>query len=202
MQDFETLPRSGQELIERFMDDGRITRADGTKSGPVDLRFIATTTLSISEVHAWGALSERLRKQFAGLSIEVPALRVRRGEIRHIAERLLLEAPRPGMTFNEDALGKLIMNPWPGNIAEMRDVILRAAALAPGLKVRQEDIAFGAEAAWSSRPESDDEKERQRFLQVLELCGGNQRKAAEMLGISRRTMVNRMSKLSLPRPRK
>ena len=81
-------------------------------------------------------------------------------------------------------------------------VALAAAALlvAQGADIRPEDISFTEDSL--GPPETKADKERSRVLLALDLCAGNQTKAAEMLGVSRRTLINRLDQLGLPRPRK
>jgi two-component system, NtrC family, response regulator AtoC len=202
LRDPEHLSERVQSLLEKALTEGKVVRADGSQSATLDVRIVATTELSLGAFRTYKGMNARLYAHLCGLSAEMPPLRTRRGEIRHLAERFLLEAPRQGMTFNEAALGKLLLHTWPLNVAELKETVLRAAALAPSLQIRQDEVVFAGEATAASHSETDDEKERQRVLAALELCGGNQRKAADMLGISRRTMVNRMNQLNLPRPRK
>ena len=138
---------------------------------------------------------------------------------------------RPGLTITGDALLALRRHTWPGNIRELRNVIERAALICAGNEIRPEHLAIEAqqvEAApetYAPPPppsreaitdppagyESDgagglpgelQALERQRILEALERCAGNQTRAAAMLGMSRRVLIHRLEAYGVPRPRK
>ena len=134
-------------------------------------------------------------------------------------------------TFSEDAKQWLTAHDWPGNIRELRNACERAVLLATGAMIerhhlttiddptKRADRASGRGVARRSRrrsgitaPTAADmptqvratvaELEKQRILEALERCAGNQTRAAEMLGISRRTLINRLDEYGIARPRK
>ncbi|WP_437590933.1 helix-turn-helix domain-containing protein [Sorangium sp. So ce1000] len=102
---------------------------------------------------------------------------------------------------------------WPGNVRELRNVMERAAVLTSGDLIELADLpthltgvatsgAGAASAAPDDRPSREPAAERQRIIDALERCAGNQTRAAKLLGISLRTLVNRLSEYDVPRPRK
>jgi two-component system response regulator AtoC len=104
---------------------------------------------------------------------------------------------------------------WPGNIRQLRNVMERAVVLSEGGPVTVDDLpvdtyvgpaprapTFDASLVPGPAPVQSDDAERGRILAALERCAGNQTRAAELLGISRRTLVSRLSEYNLPRPRK
>lgn len=113
-------------------------------------------------------------------------------------------------------------HPWPGNLRELKNVIERAVVLSGGRTIDAPHIHIdpvaaalgGSEARASavpplsdtrsrpSDPEAADAWERERILAALEQARGNQTRAAELLGVSRRTLINRLERFNLPRPRK
>ena len=119
------------------------------------------------------------------------------------------------------ALGKLLAHDWPGNVRELRNVMERATLLVSGNVLEAEhvmiessepassqdlfDAEFEAETAVIASPfleGGSPEDEKARILKALEACGGNQTRAAKMLGIARRTLINRIEQFNLPRPKK
>jgi DNA-binding NtrC family response regulator len=107
----------------------------------------------------------------------------------------------------------LARQPWPGNLRELRNTMERAAVLVTGDTVLPEHLAIG-EVRPSTRPEPPasgapsmslrsqlDAYERQRIVEALEKCQGNQTRAAKLLGMSRRALINRIEAYGLPRPR-
>lgn len=149
---------------------------------------------------------------------------------RHFGERAAAGLKRPAPELTPDVLQVLERYPFPGNVRELRNVIERAVALSPDGVIRTEHlvleapsgspagagvgvgIGVGAGAAGhtsapsfaaSSAPLDDPkrEAERQRILDALARCAGNQTRAAEVLGVSRRTLVTRLAEFGIVRPR-
>jgi DNA-binding NtrC family response regulator len=160
------------------------------------------------------------------VTIPLPPLRARVAEIPTLAQGFLVEAcPRAGkssMTLSPAASLLLASYRWPGNVRELRNVIERAVLLSDGDTIGVSHLMFGraafdapgvsaalpsktvAEAAASTDPThvGHDDAGHQRILAALAQTGGNQKEAAELLGLSRRMLAYRIDKLGLPRPRK
>jgi two-component system, NtrC family, response regulator AtoC len=185
----EELTAAAQTALLKMIDQKSITRADGSVFASPDLRVLVTSTLSPKDLRA--RLVPGLADRLLGITIEVAPLRTRKGELRYIASSLLSELPK-APKLGDRALGELLGYPWSGNIRELRDVLLRAGNLAGDAEVRPQHLGL------SSAPDD----ERSRILTALETAAGNQTRAAEILGISRRTLVNRLNEMNLPRPRK
>jgi two-component system, NtrC family, response regulator AtoC len=97
----------------------------------------------------------------------------------------------------------LIAHPWPGNVRELKNVIARSALLCRGITIEPADLQFEASNGAAQPPAAEiPASERQRIIDALDASGGNQTLAATALGISRRTMLNRLDALGLKRPRK
>ncbi|HEX8106484.1 MAG TPA: helix-turn-helix domain-containing protein, partial [Kofleriaceae bacterium] len=120
------------------------------------------------------------------------------------------------LRLSAEALGYLERYRWPGNVRELRNVIERAAVLSHGSAIEPADLPLpitrAAIAADSlsgredggARGEPGDpapDGDRRRIIAALEQCAGNQTRAAKLLGISRRTLVNRLAAYDIPRPR-
>ncbi|HET7539486.1 MAG TPA: sigma-54 dependent transcriptional regulator [Polyangiaceae bacterium] len=219
------LPLSIQTKLLRALEDRKVLRVGARAEREIDVRFVAATNRDIEAEAEAGTFREDLFYRLNGISFTIPPLRERRAEIASLARMFL--ARYNAELGRETALGlsnevvQLLENyPWPGNVRELRNAIERAAVLCSGDVLRPEHLPTRVVSGTGGRPsalpglESTREDilararselqgvERQRILEALEQSGGNQTRAAEALGISRRTLVYRLSELGVPRPRK
>ena len=200
LQRADVLPRMLQQPLLNVLSSGAIRREDGS-AVPMAARVICTSMESRPALTSKGLFDPALLEQLGGVSIELPPLTVRRGEIPSLVEHFLAEATPHGLALSEAALGRLLIHDWPGNVRELREVSLRAAATAQHGMVNPEDLAIHPTSSRGASPAAASD-ERKRIVVALELCAGNQTKAAKMLGIARRTLINRIEALDIPRPRK
>ncbi|MEK8026137.1 sigma-54-dependent transcriptional regulator [Pseudaquabacterium rugosum] len=139
----ETSPMFQVKLL-RVLQEGELRPVGSTRAVPVDVRVIAATHRPIEEEVRAGRFREDLYYRLAGVTLQMPPLRERPGDIVPIAEHLLqlsmAELGRPGARFADDARAVLLGYPWPGNIRELRNEIARALALA-------EDVHAAADGA-------------------------------------------------------
>jgi DNA-binding NtrC family response regulator len=114
------------------------------------------------------------------------------------------ELGRTDLTLTRATLEQLEHYSWPGNIRELRNVIMRAAVLCAGPMILPEHLPLEKMRATISPPAAaaHADPERQKILDVLARHGGNQHAAAEELGINRRTLMRRLDQYAIPRPRK
>jgi DNA-binding NtrC family response regulator len=152
---------------------------------------------------AAGTFRRDLYFRLAGMTIRLPPLRKRQLELAGLAQDLLREAcaaqGREPLTLSNRAFAQLRKHPFPGNVRELKNLLERAVVLADGARIEPEHLLFDA-------PGGNDgvemNSERDRIANALEQSGGNQSRAAQLLGISRRTLVNRLDEFGFPRPRK
>jgi two-component system, NtrC family, response regulator AtoC len=218
------LPLGMQPKLLRVLEERTVLRLGSSKPRSIDVRFITATHRDLlAEVRA-GQFRGDLYHRLSGLSVRVPPLRERPSEIeplaRHFVQHFAREAGVPAPVLDERAVLALQKHFWPGNVRELRSVIERALQVADGGIIGNEHVLLDPGAP-TERPAHDwDEPtrvqelteqtlrgsspldERARVVAALETCAGNQRRAAELLGISRRTLVNRLNKWKLPRPKK
>ena len=219
------LPLSTQAKLLRVLEAREVLRVGGLKPRAIDVRFVSATNRDLRALADAGAFRHDLYFRLNGITVNVPPLRERRGEIRSLvqsfAERHQAKTGRMP-TVTAEAFSHLERYDWPGNIRELRNVVERAFVLSAGEPVTPEHLPFDvpsrpmptappaagaappSAAPGSLRPLKEDvgALERQRILEALQACGGNQTKAARQLGISRRTLLTRLDEWGLPRPRK
>jgi two-component system response regulator AtoC len=221
------LTQSTQAKLLRVLEERAVIRVGATKPRQINVRFVTATNRDLAQRVQSGHFRSDLYYRISGLVIRIPPLRQRRAEIEPLARHFLREfcvrgnAPEPHLS--PAALGRLLAHDWPGNVRELRNVMERATLVAgPVLEaehillesaeppVELFDATFDAETAVHHVfvPEekyergATDDLERGRIMRALEACGGNQTRAAKMLGISRRTLINRIQEFNLPRPKK
>ena len=215
------LPLSTQAKLLRVLEERAVRRVGSLKLRPIDARFVAATNRSLeAEVDA-GRFRKDLYFRLAGVALVVPPLRERRQEIAPLAASFARTAARQlGRGASEarispTAMQRLEEYAWPGNIRELRNALERAVLLAGGGTVGVEHLPLEkmstvllappapATPAAAAPAEGDRAAvEKQRIVEALQRCAGNQTQAARLLGISRRTLLYRLDAYGLPRPQK
>ncbi|MFO1335697.1 MAG: sigma-54 dependent transcriptional regulator [Piscinibacter sp.] len=131
----ETSPAFQVKLL-RVLQEGELRPVGSTRAVPVDVRVIAATHRDLEADVRAGRFREDLYYRIAGVTLAMPPLRERPGDIVPIAERILVDAAAelalPPARFDDDARAVLMSYPWPGNIRELRNEIARALALSEG----------------------------------------------------------------------
>src|SRR5262249_14103984 len=151
-----------------------ITRIGGTKEVAVDVRFVSATHRDLARAIADGRFREDLFYRLNGVSLVVPPLRDRAGEIRLLAERFLAAAcgklARPKPTVAPDVFVALERYPWPGNVRELRNVMDRAALLCTSDMVLLDHVALDGSGPISSvvSPPSHRDGPGERLVRELE----------------------------------
>jgi len=215
-----------QAKLLRVLDTGEVMRIGSLRPREIDVRFLAATNRDLDAMTRERTFREDLFFRLNGLVIHVPPLRERADEIPDLAEALLAKARAklgaPAARIAPPAMEWLVQQPWPGNVRQLRNVMDRAAVLCSGDVVTFDDVARGDARgdAPASRPPSvapadagaldaggqlrDQLRavEREKIVAALREAGGNQSRAAEILGLSRRSLIRRMEEYTLPRPRK
>lgn len=184
-------------------------RLGSIKPKPIDVRFLAASHRGLDDEVAGGRFRQDLFFRLNGITLQIPPLRERADEIEPLARRFLEEfaarARRPAPELSPDTVAALQAHPWPGNVRELKNTLERGLLLCAGADLIEPEhlalVAPGAAAAPSLSTDGAD-GERGRILRALQEAAGNQTRAAELLGISRRTLVNRIIELGIPRPRK
>jgi len=184
-----------QVKLLRVLDGVPYYRLGGTRKVAVDARIIAATNKNLEEAVESGTFRSDLFHRLNQVRIHVPPLRERREDVAPLAYHFLHEVD-PRLELGEDALNALEDYTWPGNVRELRNVITRAAVLADSWQIAAADLGL---EPLSPAPATKPALKRQlggleeRVIhEALEKSGGRQDLAADLLGISRRTLLRRL----------
>ena len=194
-----------QVKLLRFLQEREFERVGGNQTVKVDVRIVAATNRDLKQRVKDGAFREDLYYRLNVVSIEMPPLRARPGDIPLLAAHFLRKyADENGKAitgFTDDALAGLVRYRWPGNVRELENAIERAVVVCRGDQIRSEELIPTIISADPARAgdlfptvpgASMADLERYAILKTLEHVGGSTSKAAELLGISARTIQYRL----------
>ena len=186
-----------QVKLLRVLDGVPYYRLGGNKKVSVDVRVVAATNQHLEDLVKAGRFRSDLYHRLAQFKLEVPPLRERPEDVVGIAEQVLHQH-YPESRFSRDAIDALTGYAWPGNVRELKNVVFGAVLQARDAQseITAADLRFPDSVSSRRRSmpaDSDlDEVEKRAILHALEDSGGNQGKAAEALGISRRTLIRKL----------
>ncbi len=191
------IPMSMQVKLLRFLEDQVIERVGGRQRIKINVRIICATNKNLAELISAGTFREDLLYRINEISLNVPALREREGDIVVLANHFLRkygkEFGRTFRRFSSDAIEAMMAYPWRGNVRELENRVKRAAVMGEGDVVRPADLDFVAlEAASLNLQDARRAAERNVVDRALAQAEGNISKAATFLGISRPTLYNLM----------
>lgn len=197
-----------QAKLLRAIQERTIERLGSNASIRVDLRLITATARDLEEAVSGGHFREDLYYRLNVVTILLPALRDRRQDIPLLVDFFLRRGGRP-VTLTAGALQKLCAYHWPGNVRELENTVERARVLAPGGIIDETEIQLQqwsekAGTNWTERiPIEDGWKqclaavEKAMVERAMTLAGGNKSKAAELLGIHRRFLYEKLREYGL-----
>ncbi|MBI5282324.1 MAG: sigma-54-dependent Fis family transcriptional regulator [Candidatus Solibacter usitatus] len=206
----ELEPKMQVKLL-RVLDSTPYYRLGGTRKITVDVRVLAATNADLELAVAAGRFRRDLYHRLSQMTLRVPPLRERPEDILALAAHFLT-LHDGSMSFTGDALDALCRYPWPGNVRELRNIVTRAAILSRDGIICRNDLGFApalvpaplsVSSALVPGPESIepspnlDAIERQAILNVLGQTDGHRQRAAELLGISRRTLSRKLRQYRL-----
>jgi DNA-binding NtrC family response regulator/tetratricopeptide (TPR) repeat protein len=197
------LPFASQVKVLRFLEYKEIQPLGVAEARKVDVRVIASTNREPFQSVQEGVIREDLYYRLSVIPIYIPTLEQRGNDIveisRHFIASLPLAKRKQVYAMSPAAESWLRKRTWPGNVRELHNVLLRAVVFTKGSKISVEDL----EKSWRSPARANQMFEKlddligRHILEALKRCNGNQIKAAEMLGIHRNTLRNKLSKLPL-----
>lgn len=184
-----------QVKLLRVLDGVPYYRLGGVKKVCVDVRIVAATNQELETAVAEGRFRSDLYHRLTQITLRVPPLRQRIEDIEPLATHFLAQHD-PSLHFSSAAIDVLLQHSWPGNIRELRNVVIRAAVLSLDDEIRPEDLplqqATDSEPASLQVVGSLEGMERKMIFDALHSTNGHQQKAAAKLGISRRTLSRKL----------
>lgn len=186
-----------QVKLLRVLDGAPYYRLGGNKKVSVNVRVVAATNQNLQELVRAGRFRNDLYHRLAEFRLEIPPLRERPEDLLAIAEQILHQH-YPDSRFSNDAITALLSHEWPGNVRELRNSVFRAIMLAKNapVEITGADLTLNQVASQNNGKallsRDLDHLEKQIVFDTLERFGGNQGKAAEALGISRRTLLRKL----------
>jgi DNA-binding NtrC family response regulator len=197
-----------QAKLLRTLENSEVQRLGSVKPIKVDVRLVSATNRDLERCIVEGRFRQDLFFRVNGIALRIPPLRERTQEIGELAKRFLTVAgTQAGLgsvpELSPEATRALEAYAWPGNVRELRYAMERALVTAGSGPVLPEHLPPQVQGVRKESPVPEaDRASRERVVEALVMCDGNQTRAAEMLGVSRRTLINRMIEFGLPRPRK
>ena len=223
------LPLPLQAKLLRVVEERAVLRVGSSSPQPIDVRFIAATNRDLeAEVEA-GRFRRDLYFRIAAAVLAIPPLRERPDEIEALARAFAADAAkrlgRSAPPLSAEALAALQRHPWTGNLRELRNTLERAVLLAGDAGITVAELTLSPASAGprstapsaapppstapatvptaaAPLPEQLAALERERIVNALAECQGNQTRAAAMLGMPLRTLVKRLTQYGVARPRK
>ncbi len=208
-----------QAKLLRAIQERLIDRVGGTKPVPVDIRILATSNRNLSDAVRQGTFREDLLFRLNVVNLQIPPLRERPGDIIALSEFFVKKYAKanamPERQLSEAARQELLRAPWPGNVRELENTLHRAVLLSSGDMIEPEEIrmpdgtglsetanahSVAAQAAQTAQSLTRSmvgstvaDVERSLILETLDHCLGNRTHASNILGISIRTLRNKLN---------
>jgi two-component system, NtrC family, response regulator HydG len=200
LDEITEMPHELQVKLLRVLETGKVTRIGGNEAVPVDVRVIAASNRRPEEAVTAGKLREDLHYRLNVFPIHLPPLRERRDDVDLLAEHflaLLNKEQGTSKDLTRPALQRLRTHNWPGNVRELKNLVHRAYILAEE-HIGIDSLPLGVQETPGSNLNvkvgtSLGEVEQRLILATLEDCEGDKKKAAEVLGISLKTLYNRLN---------
>jgi DNA-binding NtrC family response regulator len=206
------MPSGLQAKLLRVLQDHNFERVGGTKPIRADLRVIAATNRDLDQAAKEGRFREDLFYRLNVVRITLPPLRNRTEDLSvlvpHLVAKFAAETKKIVRGVSAQAMARLQAHTWPGNVRELANVIERAVVLCPGDHIQMDDLALPRVAHTPTSPtptsvgngdfHSQVRASKQAIIRAaLDRAGGNQTKAAELLGLQRTYLVKLLRELEI-----
>jgi two-component system, NtrC family, response regulator AtoC len=203
LDEITEMPIELQVKLLRVLETSKVTRIGGSQSFTIDVRVVAATNVRPEDAVAKGKLREDLLYRLNVFPIQLPHLRDRKEDVELLAQHFLQQLNKEHGShkqFSRTALQRMRTHTWPGSVRELKNVVHRAYILAEE-EVTLDSLPLGVEETPGSTLSvkvgtSIAEIERRLILATLEQCEGDKKKAAKVLGVSVKTLYNRLNEFS------
>jgi two-component system response regulator AtoC len=202
LDEISEMPIELQVKLLRVLETGQVVRIGGDQAAEVDVRVIAATNRDPQKAVNDGKLREDLLYRLQVFPIQMPPLRERGDDVQLLADYFLgqlNERQGTDKVFTEDSMDRLRTHSWPGNVRELKNVAHRAFIMAdheitPRCLPREVGGDFSSIRSLNFQVgTSIEEVERRLIMATLDAHGGNKRKTADILGVSLKTLYNRLN---------
>ncbi len=204
LDEVAALSLATQSKLLRVLEERTFERLGGTETLRIDARLIALTNADLARSVASRHFREDLYFRLSVLTVQVPALRDRRSDImpiaEHMRERLGLVHGRPDTAFSDQTRQMFLAYDWPGNVRELKNAVERALVFSQSPVLAPEDFPEGirtADSGGTSGLRSLEDIEHEAIEATLEATRYKISRAAAVLGISRKTLLDKRKKYGL-----
>jgi DNA-binding NtrC family response regulator len=207
LDEISEMPAMLQTKLLRVIEERKVRRLGSQKEIDIDVRILAATNQEPQDAIVKGTLREDLLYRLNVFRIQIPALKERKEDLPLLAQYLVTKLAekhsRPARFLHPGALAALQFHAWPGNVRELRNVIERAVIICSGEEIERHHFApYPIDQRERSRNEDTitfpvgtpiEEVERQMIIRTLKKTKNNKTRAAELLGISLKTIHNKLN---------
>ena len=191
-----------QIALLRTLESKKVRRLGEAMEHPVDFRLVTATNRDLAKMVVEGSFREDLYYRLNVIDLKTPALKDHKEDVALLVDRFMKEFSEkngsPVTGIDRDAVKALEDYPWPGNVRQLRNVVEKMCVLSSGGRLTLADVPAEIVQPPAASPaiaaaRTLEETEKAKILSVLESSGGNKTKAAETLGISRRTLHRKLN---------
>ena len=203
LDEITEIPVHLQAKLLRVLQEGEVDRLGGKYPVPIDVRVVATTNIRIEDLVKEGKFRKDLYYRLNVIPLKIPPLRERPGDVIQLAEYFLARYSEDNgseiRSFSPEALKKIADYSWPGNVRELQNVVQRAVLISDSPVVSRECVIWEPGLELCTEPASEFslmplcEVEKIMIEKTLSTVEGNRTKAADILGISVRTLRNKLA---------
>lgn len=191
-----------QLKLLRFLQEREVRPLGANKARKVDVRVIAASNKSLGSLVKDGKFREDLYFRLNVVRILLPPLRERRGDVTLLSHFFLNKYNArygTGTRFHPSAMPILESFAWPGNVRQLQHIVERLTILAEDKRIRAEDVDRALQQPVETGPSSESlaDKETEQIRRVLQATAGNKAKAARILGIERKTLYRKLSRMGM-----